>query len=99
MRFVYGVRGSDFVGVPTYFVFTKKNSYVEPSYFGVVLKFFQTKRSALIKNPLKQRTLKGFQNFNDVSKRKSSPILSKRRFESQTRNFFVKVTSRFTKFV
>ncbi|WP_061525896.1 hypothetical protein [Leptospira santarosai] len=56
MRFVYGVRGSDFVGVPTYFVFTKKNSYVEPSYFGEVLKFFQTKRSALIKNPLKQRT-------------------------------------------
>ncbi|WP_081101201.1 hypothetical protein [Leptospira santarosai] len=62
MRFVYGVRGSDFVGVPTYFVFTKKNSYVEPSYFGEVLKFFQTKRSALIKNPLKQPPSRDFKN-------------------------------------
>ncbi|EMO33346.1 hypothetical protein LEP1GSC175_3646 [Leptospira santarosai str. HAI821] len=62
MRFVYGVRGSDFVGVPTYFVFTKKNSYVEPSYFGGVLKFFQTKRSALIKNPLKQSPSRDFKN-------------------------------------
>ncbi|EKO33871.1 hypothetical protein [Leptospira santarosai] len=62
MRFVYGVRGSDFVGVPTYFVFTKKNSYVEPSYFGGVLKFFQTKRSALVKNPLKQSPSRDFKN-------------------------------------
>ncbi|EMO57544.1 hypothetical protein LEP1GSC161_2270 [Leptospira santarosai str. CBC1416] len=50
------------MGVPTYFVFTKKNSYVEPSYFGEVLKFFQTKRSALIKNPLKQSPSRDFKN-------------------------------------